>query len=380
MKADNGHPRMATHRKIAVDCSLRRDRRHACRPAVRAACADCSTSRARHRPTLPEPQDVPYPGRDQVARRRYDARTPGVPGHARPCPSRRPGRMTLLYPQWLPGNHSPTGPIDKLAGLMIRGNGGERHRVAARRRSNMHAFHVDVPAGVEALDAAVRVRHAHGRQPVARRDDTGPAEPAVGEGTAVSGRILRAPDPGGGLDPACLPGWQFATALRGAQRSGDTVRFARASLETLVDSPLCSPAPTTAASISKARRQTRAAQHLRRRPGELEATDEQLEHASSRAVREAVALFGSRHFREYDFLLAISEHFSGIGLEHHESSENGVGLGYFTDWTGNRPMSATCCRTRWCIRGTASSGGRPISGRRPTTSRCSPACCGCTRA
>src|SRR3954470_9639926 len=29
------------------------------------------------------------------------------------------GELTLLYPQWLPGNHSPSGPIDKLAGLRI---------------------------------------------------------------------------------------------------------------------------------------------------------------------------------------------------------------------------------------------------------------------
>ena len=51
-------------------------------------------------------------------------------------------------------------------------------------------------------------------------------------------------------------------------------------------------------------------------------------------VREALALFGSRHFAHYDFLLAISDHFSTIGLEHHQSSENGVGPGYFADWDG----------------------------------------------
>ena len=67
---------------------------------------------------------------------------------------------------------------------------------------------------------------------------------------------------------------------------------------------------------------------------ELQATDEQLDK-HRRVVGESIALFGSRHFREYDFLLAISDHFTGIGLEHHESSENGVGLGYFTDWDSN---------------------------------------------
>src|SRR5712692_5780014 len=31
--------------------------------------------------------------------------------------------LVLLYPQWLPGNHSPTGRVDKLGGLTIRANG-----------------------------------------------------------------------------------------------------------------------------------------------------------------------------------------------------------------------------------------------------------------
>ncbi|WP_204276798.1 hypothetical protein, partial [Klebsiella aerogenes] len=49
-------------------------------------------------------------------------------------------------------------------------------------------------------------------------------------------------------------------------------------------------------------------------------------------VQQADRLYGSRHYRHYDFLLAISDRFSGIGLEHHESSENAVRSGYFRDW------------------------------------------------
>src|ERR1700687_200658 len=30
------------------------------------------------------------------------------------------GPMTLLYPQWIPGEHSPTGPITDLVGLKIQ--------------------------------------------------------------------------------------------------------------------------------------------------------------------------------------------------------------------------------------------------------------------
>src|SRR5271165_4924596 len=35
----------------------------------------------------------------------------------------QPGPLTLVYPQWIPGEHGPTGPIDNLAGLVISANG-----------------------------------------------------------------------------------------------------------------------------------------------------------------------------------------------------------------------------------------------------------------
>ncbi len=60
------------------------------------------------------------------------------------------GPLTLLYPQWLPGKHSPRGPIDKLAGLVIHG-GGQRIEWT-RDPVDVYAFHLDVPAGVAAID------------------------------------------------------------------------------------------------------------------------------------------------------------------------------------------------------------------------------------
>ena len=62
----------------------------------------------------------------------------------------RPGALTLLYPQWLPGNHSPRGPIDKLAGLAIRADG--RPLAWKRDPVEVYAFHLDVPQGVARLD------------------------------------------------------------------------------------------------------------------------------------------------------------------------------------------------------------------------------------
>src|SRR5215470_14064415 len=60
------------------------------------------------------------------------------------------GAMTLLYPKWIPGEHGPTGPIANLVGLRIQGGG---KTIAWKRDSvDMFAFHLDVPAGVSALD------------------------------------------------------------------------------------------------------------------------------------------------------------------------------------------------------------------------------------
>ena len=64
----------------------------------------------------------------------------------------KPGPMTLLYPEWIPGEHGPTGPIVNLVGLKIEGGG---KTIPWKRDSvNMYAFHLDVPAGATSLDVA----------------------------------------------------------------------------------------------------------------------------------------------------------------------------------------------------------------------------------
>ena len=53
--------------------------------------------------------------------------------------------MTLLYPEWIPGNTRRAAQLDKLAGLVIRAGG----KVIPWTRDpvDVFAFHVDVPAG-----------------------------------------------------------------------------------------------------------------------------------------------------------------------------------------------------------------------------------------
>ena len=65
------------------------------------------------------------------------------------------GPLRLLYPQWLPGNHSPSGPINKLAGLVITAHDGSANgkRIAwTRDPLDVYAFKLDIPAGVSSID------------------------------------------------------------------------------------------------------------------------------------------------------------------------------------------------------------------------------------
>src|SRR5882672_12087045 len=67
----------------------------------------------------------------------------------------KPGKLTLLYPKWLPGEHAPNVPIGGLSGLKFSANG---QAIAWQRDAeNMFAFHLTVPAGVSALDAVFEV-------------------------------------------------------------------------------------------------------------------------------------------------------------------------------------------------------------------------------
>src|SRR5262245_21452682 len=63
------------------------------------------------------PRDVPYPGTirlsvdaTDLARHIFTVRET--------IPVRGGEALTLLYPQWMPGNHGPTGRVDKVAGLV----------------------------------------------------------------------------------------------------------------------------------------------------------------------------------------------------------------------------------------------------------------------
>ena len=274
--------------------------------------------------SIPEAQDVPYPG---VLTLHVDATDTerGIFRVEQSIPVTAAGRLTLLYPEWLPGNHAPRGPIAHLAGLTIEGNG---ERISwTRDPLNVYAFHIDVPDGVSTLN--LRYQYL---SPTARNQ----------------GRVVMTPEmlnlqwekmslyPAGYFvrnimvtPSVTLPaGWHSAVALRG-QRSGSDGRiiFDTVGYDVLVDSPIFAGAHYRQEQLSDDMWLNIFAD----RASELDATDEQIT-AHRNLAEQSVRLFRSRPFDRYDFLFAITDSMSGIGLEHHRSSENAVGTGYFLDW------------------------------------------------
>lgn len=240
----------------------------------------------------------------------------------------RPGPLTLVQPKWLPGTHGPYGDPSAIAGLQVRA--GERRIAWQRDTADAHTFHLQVPAGVDTLTVELQY---------------------LSPTTKDAGRVVMTPQmlevqwdamllyPAGGqasgirIAPQLkLPaGWQQASALRGHPRDGQW-QFEPVSLETLIDSPVYAGRYMKQLPLDGADTPRPVVLNLMAdAPEQLEASEQQI--AAHRAlVRQADELFGSRHFRHYDFLLALSDSFGGIGLEHHESSENGVKPNYFKDW------------------------------------------------
>jgi predicted metalloprotease with PDZ domain len=122
-------------------------------------------------------------------------------------------------------------------------------------------------------------------------------------------------------------GWHVATALRPSGQSATRVDYPVTNYQILTDSPLIAGAHYRAFKLSPDVTLDVIADNEQ----ELAAKPEQIA-AHERLVQQAVKAFGAQHYDHYDFLLTISDYLGGQGLEHHRSSEDGTGHGYFTDW------------------------------------------------
>jgi predicted metalloprotease with PDZ domain len=232
------------------------------------------------------------------------------------------GPLTLEYPQWIPGDHRPTGPIDNLAGLFIRANGQD---LPWRRDDvDMYGIHVEVPPGVSRLEVSLDF--------LATPGDTGSDMDAA---TSINMTVLEwnavilypAHIPVAQIPIAAsltLPaGWKFGTALSVASQAGVEASFAPVSVEQLVDSPVIAGRYFREFPLAPDMTPKHYLDVAGDAPQDIDLKPEFLASVSQ-LVREARALYASRHYETYHFLLSLSDIVRSEGLEHHQSSDNGV--------------------------------------------------------
>jgi predicted metalloprotease with PDZ domain len=242
--------------------------------------------------------------------------------HVRMTMPAKPGPMTLLYPEWIPGEHSPSGPITDLVGLKIEANG---QAIPWRRDSvNMFGFHITVPAGATALDIVFDFISA-------------PEAPGFSSGGSATTELAVLNWNQLILYPQGVPAeqlryqanlrvptsWRYGTALPIAHESGNEIEFQPAPLTTLVDSPVSAGAHYRTVDLGT----EGGIAHYLHLAGDsdrsVEIPADQIAHYQ-KLVKETGALFGSRHYRSYHFLLTLSDHIASFGLEHHESSDDRI--------------------------------------------------------
>ena len=232
----------------------------------------------------------------------------------------KPGPLSLLYPEWIPGEHGPTGPVVNLVGLRITTGGSV---VPWRRDSvNMYEFHVDVPAGASSLDVAFDFLAAPESEGFSSGGST------TSELAVLSwNQLLLYPK---GANEDSLPyqatlktprGWRYGTALPIRREAGNEVEFQPAPLTTMVDSPISMGAHYKTIDLGT---DNGIAHYLNLAADSDRALEIEPETVASykNLVKEAGALFGSRHYRDYHFLFTLSDHVAHFGLEHHESSDD----------------------------------------------------------
>ncbi len=246
--------------------------------------------------------------------------------HARiqvPC---QPGKLALWYPKWVPGTHSPCGPIQDVGGLRLETADG---KPLPWRRDDIELCRVecDVPDGVHSIEARLDVI-CH--QPAAA------AAGYLSYGNTSLGIInwntcLLYPE-GPSSDDTQVhlalrlpPNWRFATALKTepSPEANGRALFQTVSLAELVDCPLIAGEHIRTIPLASGGYPPAFLDLVSESTGALE-IGPSVVNLYSRVVKEAGALFGACHYPEFHFLVTCSDDLGNLGLEHLTSSLNGV--------------------------------------------------------
>jgi predicted metalloprotease with PDZ domain len=238
----------------------------------------------------------------------------------------QPGPVSLTTPKWIPGNHRPTGPVDEITGVVFTANG----KVLPWRRDDedLYEFHVTIPAGVTTL-------HAHLDCIVTARLSQ---KLAVLEWEKLLLYPAKTPVKDIHIQPSVkVPaGWGIGTALTPTDGydpqnpKGGTTHFAATTVEQLEDSPVITGEYFHEFALAPEVTPKHYIDVVADSPEDSQLRPALLSELNN-LVRETGAAYNARHYNVYHFLLTLSDVAGGEGLEHGQSSDNGVGEKGFTD-------------------------------------------------
>lgn len=277
-------------------------------------------------PPIVAPRDQHFPGRIQIAVDATDVQRRIINVHET-IPVQA-GEITLLYPEWIPGDHSPTGPIEDFAGLTVTAAGKRLDWL--RDRVNVYALHIPVPHGVNSIEVEFQylapLRHPDGRISISDKlADLEWSNMVLYPAGYFSRDIEFTP-------VLTIPqNWKFACALEVANQSGNRIEFKTTTLNTLVDSPVYAGENYNRIDLSTAPDNQVFLDIFGDTPEDVKMPANLLQLHKNLTV-QAQKLFGSHHYTHYDFLFSLSDTVGGIGLEHHQSSEDGTRADYLTKW------------------------------------------------
>lgn len=232
------------------------------------------------------------------------------------------GTMTLYYPKWIPGEHAPSGPAIDLTGLKFNANG--QFLKWRRDLTDNWAINVEVPAGAQEIHASLDyVEPGESDQSLFSAGSSATQKMLV-----ISwNQVLLYPKGWTGEQitysaSVRLPaGWKFGTPLSVASRSGDEIHFESVSLFTLVDSPIIAGEYLKVVPLNQGQNPPVEMDIAADSTMALDAP-QQVWDEYSNLVKQATALFGATHYRDYHFLFSLSDHVAHFGLEHHEANDS----------------------------------------------------------
>ena len=233
----------------------------------------------------------------------------------------KPGKLTLLYPKWLPGDHAPDGAVGGISGLKFssRGQSIAWQRVAVDL-ARLSSHHSSPDSRRPRRGVPKWTRWQVRRTTDAQRLSTESLSLILwNELVHVTPAGARSDDLQYSASLRLPAGWNFGTALPRVSSAADTTQFGAVSLTTLIDSPVLSGRHFKTVDLGGT---PSVFLHLAADSdaalGITPATTAQFR----KLVQEATALFGATHYNEYHFLWTLSDQIGFEGIEHHQSSDN----------------------------------------------------------